>query len=185
MRSSGHVRAHRWADAMAGRVDDDERAAMARHAEDCPRCGRARDRIASVIGAGPAVAVGAGAVGAGTGTFAAIRKEPVPELGWDTIRARVHWDVSSARRSKPRIGWLARPRLRRAFVVGGFGLAGVAAAVVGVVAVGRVGGVGPWGGERIVPASVPVAATPAVEHPAALVGSVSRFAGEVMIDGIR
>jgi hypothetical protein len=153
----GHVRPHRWADALAGRVADDEHAAMTRHADDCVRCARARDRIA-----------------AATGTFPALKKEQPPDLGWDSIRARVHWDVSSARRSRPRISSLPMLRPRWA-IAGGLGLLAAGAAAVGVVATR---------GAPIPPPTFAVA-PPAAAKPAPLVGTVSRFAGEVMVDGIR
>src|SRR5579883_869179 len=111
-----HVAPHRWADALAGRVDDPERAAMAEHAATCHRCRTARDRV-----------------GMSTDAFAAIRKDAPPDLGWDSIRARVHWDVSSARRSKPRI-WAPRVRLRRALVGGGIAAALATAAAAAVLA---------------------------------------------------
>jgi hypothetical protein len=166
-----HVKPHRWADALAGRIEPDEHAAMTTHAAGCARCTAARDRIA-----------------AGTGAMQSIKKDAPPDLGWDSIRARVHWDVSSARRSKPKI---AEPGARRWLWLGAGGLAATTAAVASVIAFGGwhpFGGGGDAGGSPApVASAAPASAVqPAASAaPAALVGVISRFSGEVMIDGIR
>ncbi len=152
-----HVAPHRWADALAGTLDDAERATMDRHAEGCARCAKARARVTRA-----------------SQTFPTIRAQPAPEIGWDSIRARVHWSVSTAKRAR------VRPPLRRVhFVVGG---AVLAAGVLGVV-------IGTHRSSESSPVathdpvtSAPIAAAPAA---AAITGLVSRVAGDVMIDGVR
>ena len=64
---SQHVPPHRWADAWAGRVDDDERAEMDRHAEACEKCARAKKRVTRA-----------------SDSFAQIRNQVGPELAWDS-----------------------------------------------------------------------------------------------------
>ncbi len=159
----GHIAPHRWADAAAGRVGEGERQTMARHAEGCPACAAARTRVERLAG--------------GTGTFAAIRAQSTPELPWDSIRARVHWDVSSERRSRP-TGMVAirRPRVRPwLWAV----LATTTAAAAG----------GALYLQHTSPAAAPVAVTapaPAAAPAApALAGVVSRLTGDVLVDGIR
>ncbi len=155
---SRHVAPHRWADAFAGHVGDDERAEMDRHAEDCPRCARARDRVERA-----------------SQSFPALRAQSAPELGWDGVRARVHWSVSKERRAKTRDA----SKSRRPLVLGAVGV--VAAGAIGIaVAAGAFSPSAP----REVVASEPVAPAPAPK-PAAVAGVVSRLTGQVMIDGVR
>jgi hypothetical protein len=154
-----HVAPTRWADLARGRLSDADRRRALAHAERCAECARARDRIAGAAAA-----------------MADIAKAPAPELGWDHIRARVHWTVSSERRSqqrraaRPRRWWLAAPVL-----------AAAAALVVG---------------SQLVPAArpLPVASIPAqpaevtpvalAVAPAPLAGVVTLVSGEVAIDGV-
>ena len=152
---SAHVAPHRWADLWAGRVGDPERIAMERHAAHCRACTWVRKRVTRA-----------------SDSFAAIRTQPAPEVSWDAVRARVHWSVSTARRTalrnrRPAYGWLA-------------------AALASGVALGLISGPAP----TQVPASQPIArqdppATPPALPPAALVGLVSRASGDVMVDGVR
>lgn len=161
---SGHVAPHRWADLWAGRVDDAERAEMDRHAESCRSCARVRQRVTRA-----------------SDSFVAIRSQSVPDVPWDTIRARVHWSVSTQRRAAlrkqpPAYGWIA-------------------AAIAGGVAIGLVtGGVGssgpevrPGSGSVVAPIAVPSSGQEAsvVAPPAPLVGLVNRASGDVMLDGVR
>jgi ferric-dicitrate binding protein FerR (iron transport regulator) len=154
---SKHVAPHRWADAMAGEVPSAERAEMDAHAAECKRCDRARVRVQRV-----------------SDTFPVLRQAPPPELGWDGVRARIHWTISKAKRdteSHPKVArrpWL--PVL----------IAGTAvAAGVGVYALTRA----PSPAVAVV---APPAHTPEVAaKPAALTALVSRLAGDVMIDGAK
>lgn len=158
----GHVAPHKWADAWKGRLAKGEVAAMDRHAEKCARCAKTRDRVTRTSST----------------TFTAIKNAPVPDVAWDTVRAKVHWEVSSAKRSgkypkiapPSRIGWIA---------------AGTCVAAAATAALFT--GPAPF-------ATAPTAPTPTVAHatpapapaPAApLAGMVSRASGEVMIDGVR
>src|SRR6476659_1133710 len=68
---------------------------MGRHAEGCRDCARVRQRVTRA-----------------SDSFAAIRTQSPPEVPWDTIRARVHWSVSTERQAALRrrptaYGWLA------------------------------------------------------------------------------
>jgi hypothetical protein len=94
-RATRHVAPHRWADALAGRVDARERETMETHAATCATCAKARSRVERA-----------------SQSFPALRTQSAPDLGWDSVRARVHWSVSTearAKRAKQRIGrsrWL-------------------------------------------------------------------------------
>lgn len=163
---SRHIKPHRWADALAGKVSDSERAEMSRHAEGCRACARARDRV-----------------GRASDTFPIIRAEESPELPWDSVRARVHWSVSKQRREKQ--GAPARGK------VPALAWAALAAAAAGGLAV--VTGSAPVGAPVAVsdpvaklvppPTAAPAATKPAPTPIAGLVNRVS--AGDVMIDGAR
>jgi hypothetical protein len=152
-----HVAPHRWADAWRGKLGEAEVAAMDRHAESCERCRRARDRITRTSSL----------------TFPAIKNTSAPEVAWDSVRARVHWAVSTERRAR-----VAKPRRPIAFVLAGaFAAGGIALAF----ATGSI--VAPQPGQHAAPIArvrtpTPVAATP-------LAGLVSRVSGEVMVDGVR
>jgi hypothetical protein len=153
---SEHVAPHRWADLWAGRVDEAERATMERHAEHCRACARVRQRVTRA-----------------SDSFVAIRTQAPPEVPWDTIRARVHWSVSTERqaalrRRPPAYGWLA------AATAAGIAV-GLAAHAVAPVALAP-------------PAASPdspAVAQPRPAPPARLIGLVSRASGDVMLDGVR
>lgn len=154
---SKHVAPHRWADAMAGEVASAERAEMDAHAAECKRCDRARVRVQRV-----------------SDTFPVLRQAPPPELGWDGVRARIHWTISKAKRdteSHPKVArrpWL--PIL----------LAGTAvAAGIGVYAMTRAPS------PSVASVAPPAHAPEVAAQPAALTALVSRLAGDVMIDGVR
>ncbi len=147
-----HVAPHRWADAWAGKLRDDEVAAMDAHAEQCAACARARDRITRVS----------------SSTFPALRAQSAPEVGWDAVRAKVYWSVSTEKRARIRPAWHARVA---------WGAFAVGAAAVALAS-------GPMHkGTR----EQPVAVAPRAEAPAPspLVGLVNRVSGDVMIDGLR
>lgn len=105
-----HVAPHRWADALAGRVDAREIKAMESHAETCATCAKARTRVERA-----------------SQSFPALRAQSAPELGWDSVRARVHWSVSTEKRGKERSG---RSRWLPAFGLGALGLLATGAAVL-------------------------------------------------------
>ncbi len=152
-----HVKPHKWADAYAGRIADAERTLMNEHAEVCASCALQRERVTRA-----------------SDTFPAIRTQSSPDVSWDAVRARVHWSVSTERRAK------IQPR--RIPVAAWFAIGAVAAAstVVGVVVSRRGASEAPI---AVAPPSVAPAHPVAV--PAALVGLVSRTAGDVTIDGAR
>ena len=166
---SRHVKPHRWADALAGRLAQAERTAMERHAADCPACAKARDRILRA-----------------SDTFPAIREQAAPELPWDSVRARVHWSTSKERRDKQ-----AAPAPRPRFVLAWGALAVVGSGVLAVLAgspMPRVPSAETVNApiarapNPVTPPVTPVAPAP----PRALAGMVNRVsAGEVMIDGVR
>ncbi len=93
---SRHVPPHRWADAFAGKLSEREVAEMDAHAASCKQCVRTRSRIDRT-----------------SQSFPALRAQSSPDLGWDGIRARIHWSVSSEKRARGRsrtrrlVPWLA------------------------------------------------------------------------------
>jgi hypothetical protein len=128
---------------------------MDRHAELCRRCARQRDRVTSA-----------------SNSYAVIRTQSPPEVAWDAVRARVHWSVSSERRSRARIHGTGPAILAWGALTGG------------VVALGL--GTDPVTLRAPQPVSVAVApSVPTAAEPAKVLGLVSRLAGEVMFDGIR
>ena len=160
---SSHVAPHRWADAYARRLADSERATMDRHAEQCRACARARERITRA-----------------SDSFVAIRNQSSPELSWDSVRARVHWSVSTERRAKvrlpqrrPLLGWVA------------FGVVATAG-VIATLVVDR-----PAEPVARAPLTAPspepggAFVSPAPASPVGLAGLVNRTTGDVMIDGTR
>ncbi len=157
-----HVAPHRWADAWAGRVEDEERAAMEHHADACRACARARDRIRSA-----------------SDSFPALRAQPAPELAWDSVRARIHWEISTEKRARIR----PRPALHRILpraALGAFGAGAVALALATAPAELEPGA------PLEVLAAAPAPLTPAPPPaPAPRVGLVNRATGDVMIDGLR
>ncbi len=108
---SSHVAPHRWADAFAGKLAARDVATMDAHAESCPRCAQGRDRVQRA-----------------SESFPKLRTQVPPDLAWDAVRARVHWAVSSEKRTPP------RPMVRRLlpFALGAGALAagGIAIAVM-------------------------------------------------------
>ncbi|HET9619835.1 MAG TPA: FecR family protein [Kofleriaceae bacterium] len=156
---SAHVAPHRWADLWAGRVDDEERREMELHAAACKACRRVRHRITRA-----------------SDSFANIRSLALPDVPWDEVRARVHWSVSTERRAalrqrKPAYGWIAGA------LVAGVGLA----LVTGAPLVTDPAAPAP----AAAPVAMPARVAPPAAEPAALVGLVSRAAGDVMVDGVR
>jgi hypothetical protein len=157
-----HVAPHRWADAWAGRLPADEREAMDRHAASCRACARARDRVRSA-----------------SDSFPQLRAQSAPELSWDSVRARVHWSVSTEKHARLR----PRPALHRLaprLALGAFGAGAVALAL----ATGPIDLDPPDRGDAIARAPAPVSPAPAPAAPA-LAGLVNRTTGDVMIDGLR
>ena len=155
-----HVEPHRWADLWAGKVGAAERAEMESHAKQCRACTRVRQRVTRA-----------------SDSFATIRDQQSPEVSWDTVRAKVHWSVSTERRAarrprRPSYGWLA-------------------GAIAGGVALGLIGRLdlqAPVDRDATIATTAPAPARlpePVAPIPAALVGLVSRAAGDVMVDGAR
>ncbi|MCX5744357.1 MAG: FecR family protein [Proteobacteria bacterium] len=162
-----HVAAHRWMELLAGRARPTERRKLELHAARCPACAATRDRIARA-----------------SASFPTLRATSAPELPWDSIRARVHWAVSSGKRasdrSMPTRTW--RPWLA-------IGLAGAATAGAVALIASRTGTPPAMvattaGAPAVVDAGVAIVA-PRPLAPAPLVGLVSRVGGDVMIDGLR
>lgn len=158
-----HVPPHRWADALAGRLEDADVRAIERHAASCAPCKRARDRVQRA-----------------SDSFPIIKSSAPPELPWDSVRARIHWSVSTERHERIKAEDLARRR--RWVAPAAFGLA--AAAALAYAAVTPPAPVAPPAvaitpaRPAPVPAAIPVA-------PRALAGLVNRATGDVMVDGIR
>src|SRR6185503_10358663 len=136
---------------------DDELAAIERHADACESCAKARARVQRA-----------------SQSFPALKAQSAPELGWDGVRARVHWAVSTERRVK------VRPPLRPLAIIG------VGALAAGVVGLAIATGSFQAPSERapIVKQDAPRATAPE-PAPASIAGLVSRLAGQVMIDGVR
>jgi hypothetical protein len=108
---SAHIAPHRWADAFAGKLADEQVAQMDAHAEACPRCARARERVRGA-----------------SQSFPALRAQSAPELQWDTVRARVHWSVSSEKRASRRSS--GRTRVLAFAGLGALAAGGIAVAVL-------------------------------------------------------
>ena len=163
-----HVPPHRWADALAGRMPDADRRTIERHAASCTKCARARDRVAKA-----------------SDTFVALRNQPAPELPWDSVRARIHWSVSTERHERIKLEQTPRPYRWLAPAALGVALAGI---LVHAVATPPLAAFEASSDHAIAqPADRntsprPVAAPTA---PAALAGLVNRATGDVMINGIR
>lgn len=164
---SRHIKPHRWADALAGKVSDPERAAMKRHADTCNACARARDRVSRA-----------------SDTFPTIRTEESPDLPWDSVRARVHWSVSKHRREQR--GTSARSRVPA--------LAWSAIAVIAAGGLAAIHGRAPLARPEVeadplaqaVPHPTMTPAPVAKSAPAPIAGLVNRVSvGDVMIDGAR
>jgi hypothetical protein len=153
---SRHVPPHRWADAFAGALADDELADLEAHAEQCSRCARARDRVQRA-----------------SQSFPALRAQSSPDLAWDGVRARVHWEVSQAQRQSGR--QLQRSR------AGGWIAASLVAAGAVALAV-TTGSVTPPTARGVAPEPLAVAPAP---RPVAIAGLVSRLTGQLMVDGVR
>ncbi|MDQ3334500.1 MAG: FecR family protein [Myxococcota bacterium] len=160
-----HVAPHRWADALAGRLDDHELSAMNDHAASCKQCARAKRRVQCA-----------------SDTFVAIKNAPPPELPWDSVRARIHWSVSTERHERiksepPRRRWLA-PAMFAAAAAGALAWAFVAAPPPAYEV-----SVAPRIDQPATPTRTGTPPAPAAPTP--LAGLVNRATGEVMLDGIR
>jgi hypothetical protein len=154
-----HVEPHRWGDAFAGKLDDAEIAELDRHAAACERCRVARDRVQRA-----------------SSSFPALRARQAPELSWDSIRAKVHWSVSTERHEK-----ISPRRSHTRAWVGG---------VVALGAVGALAIVLHEQRDRVAHAKPNVAqaihaVAPAFDtKPAPLNAAISRLAGDVLVDGL-
>lgn len=163
---SRHVKPHRWADLLAGNVTASEREAMEEHARGCKSCAASRSRV-----------------GRASDSFPSIREQSSPELPWDSVRARVHWSVSKAKREgqdapHPRVPALAWAAI--AVVTAG----GIALLTGPVTMRPQVAS-----DTTVPPSPVPKPAPAAVSNrpaPAAIAGLVTRAtAGDVLIDGAK
>jgi hypothetical protein len=106
-------------------------------------------------------------------SFVAIRTQAPPEVPWDSIRARVHWSVSTERRAavrqrRPSYGWLV-----------GATVAGIAVALVTGTTAPSAGPPEAPIARRDPPVVVPAPA------PRPLIGLVNRATGDVMVNGVR
>jgi hypothetical protein len=156
---SKHVAPHRWADALAGELGAAEISEMEQHAATCQRCDRTRVRVQRV-----------------SDTFPVIRQQASPELGWDGVRARIHWTISKEKRdtaSHPKLArqtrWPVWPLLAAT---------ALAAGVTGVYFLFT------HGSSTSRPVAAPIAHAPE-PMAAPITALVSRLAGDVMIDGVR
>lgn len=168
---SRHVKPHRWADLFAGRVTAAERTAMEDHARSCTACAASRARV-----------------GRASDSFPSIREQSSPELPWDSVRARVHWAVSKAKREGqgtsaparkvPMLAWAALSVL----TAGGIALLSGPVTIQPEVSVGADPTVA-----TVTPPRAPAkVAAPVKKEPAALVGLVTRATGgDVMTDGAK
>lgn len=149
-----HIAPHLWADAIAGRLSATRCDAIDRHAASCSRCARDRDEVRRAVDA-----------------FAAIRQQVAPAVGWDTVRARVHWSVSTAKHRRVELPAFPRGSVRT------LGLALGAAALV-------TGGVVTYLATRVRSSEPAVAKIAPPPPPASIDALVTRLAGEVLINGV-
>lgn len=159
-----HVPAERWVAQVRGRlsplvVERDER-----HVAGCARCRAQRARVLRAWDA-----------------MTELRAEAPPELAWDSIRARLRWELSPAGASARLPVASDRRAATRRWLLAACAVGGVACAIAA----------GWWGVEATRP---PLARRPAVEQPAqaapapqaaALALVVTRARGVVQIDGER
>jgi hypothetical protein len=158
---SRHVRAHRWADAEAGRLSADQLARAEAHARDCDACARGRERVRAAREA-----------------MASIATDEPEDVRWDEIGAQIYWTTSSERRTRG-----AGLRAWRPLALVGV-TAAVAAGIVGYLAL-RGDEAEPVALEMpgVAPEPAPVAPE-AVPLPAESVqGVVTVAQGEVTLDG--
>jgi len=93
---AGHVPAHRFADAAAGRLSDRQLARMAAHTEACQQCRDVRERVIDSRAA-----------------MRDIHETEPPDLHWEHIGARIYWVTSSEKRAADRARSDSAPRSRR------------------------------------------------------------------------
>ena len=162
-------KAERWAE--LDRLLEDEREAMLAHAAGCLACGARRARVAAV-----------------RGTLSDIARTPAPELSWDLLGARLHWNVSSElkRRERAAEGRAGRVRaLMRRWgwvLVGSAATAGALAAVLAL----RHPAPGPSPVPTLVAAGqpdTPAAAVAPREAAAGIEALATLVQGEVTLDG--
>lgn len=169
-----HVAPERWADAQAERVPAAELTRMNAHAEACARCHVARGRVLAARAA-----------------MAAMAQAPAPELPWDSIRAKVRWELSPAGSSgELRLFEETRRRVRLTWLT--FGGAAAAAALLVVAAPLLLGGADERSASSPVAQPRPLGAPPSAPEtsgpaqasaPQPLVALVTRTRGAVQIDG--
>jgi len=172
----GHVPAHRFADAAAGRLSARQLNKLNAHTDTCAKCSAARERVAAASGA-----------------FADIREQEGPELHWEHIGARVYWATSSEQRAASRSQQMATTsRPRRLW----FGIAGgsVVVAAGAVLLFMSMNGKSEMTNQAVAPTVAPTPATvvkvvkravPKVVPAAtrAVTGVVTFAKGDVRLDG--
>lgn len=105
-----HIAGHQLADLHAGRLDSARARAIRSHLDGCETCQRALERVAAAHTA-----------------MASIANEPAPDIKWDGIAARLHWERSTAERARTRDPRpLHRPVVRYGAGVVAVGMAAVA-----------------------------------------------------------
>ncbi len=155
----GHIAPVRWAKLAAGEVSAPAAARMRAHAARCVRCRQAQERIAAARAA-----------------MRELREGTGPELPWDSIRAKVRWQLGAGEAAEPRASWRWRGAVAAVATVG---------AVVTAVAL--------WP-EPERAAAPPVALAPSGPRPAVapsvvasspLSALVTRVRGVAQLDGTR
>lgn len=155
-----HLPATRLAALAAGSLNDTRRAKAEAHVEACAQCRAALTRIE------------AGRVG-----MAAIKDSEAPELGWESIAARIYWSTSSEQRARSRRA--ARAWRRPAFTVAA--LASLAA--LSLWRFGESEGADDSQVSAASPELTPVAASPAISEVATRLAGMITFAqGDVRVD---
>ncbi|HTM22124.1 MAG TPA: FecR domain-containing protein, partial [Kofleriaceae bacterium] len=166
-----HVAPHRWADADAGLLPPAEVDALESHAERCPRCAAARDKVLAVRDG-----------------FTAVREQSAPHLNWEHVGARIYWVTSSERRAATRRDGEGRRLLRWGLIAAG----SAAAAAVILLTLDR--GASPVT-TAVAPPASPDVHLPAPDAPAPppeaspapaapLTGVVTYLQGAVELDGV-
>jgi ferric-dicitrate binding protein FerR (iron transport regulator) len=158
-----HVAPEVWAELAAGRLAAQRQARLERHARSCAACQRVREQVL-----------------AARATLHALREVATPELGWDSIRAKLRWELSPAGSSSTRLPAAARWRAPRWARAGALGGALTAALVAATVLILRSGPAHRDAAAPTLAAAQPPAGPRAV---AALRGLVTRARGAVQIDG--
>ncbi len=170
----GHVPAHRFADAVAGKLSQRDLAKVDAHVADCEQCAAARQRVLASHTA-----------------FDDIRETEPPELHWEHIGARIYWVTSSEKRAASRSNQITAAKPRRWWL--GATASVVATAAAGVLVFMLVNGKGSMDNQAVaaqpdvVPMNKPIRVVKRpVVKPAptkAVTGVVTFAKGDVKLDG--